>query len=125
MFMSTFSKRVTGEQGEAAAARFLHTAGYKILARNYCTRDGEIDIIARHEDTLVFVEVKSTRTNTFGDPHTWVDERKQRRLGCAAEKYLLDNAIENVDCRFDVITVDFSRRPPHIEHTQDAFWLEE
>lgn len=123
--MKTRSNRLIGERGEAVAVQFLQRAGYLIVARNYHTRDGEIDIIARDEESLVFVEVKSTRMNTFGEPQTWVDERKQRRIGRAAEKYLRDNAIEECDCRFDIVTVDFSKNPPRVEHTSDAFWLEE
>ena len=119
------SSSKTGRQGERVAAQFLENKGCTILERNYHVRGGEIDIIARSDEIIVFVEVKSTRANSFGNPATWVDERKQKRIGCAAERYLLDKKIENVDCRFDVITVDFTTQPIHINHTPDAFWLEE
>lgn len=107
------------------AARYLRQKGYEIKARNYRVRDGEIDIIARNEEVLVFVEVKTARCGSFGAPAAWVDERKQRRIGCAAARYLADNEIEDIDCRFDVIAIDLATHPPCIEHIEDAFWLEE
>lgn len=123
--MLSSSKVKIGRHGEAHAALFLQNHGYKILARNYTVRGGEIDIIARNAETLVFVEVKSCRTKSFGEPETWVDERKQQRIGAAANRYLAEQDIENLDCRFDVITVDFSQNPPFINHLIDAFWLQE
>lgn len=119
------SKVHIGRDGEEEAVRFLQHVGYKILDRNFCIRGGEIDIIAQDETALVFVEVKSFHSQKFGAPETWVDERKQRRLGLAAERYLMDNQIEDLDCRFDVITVDLTKQPPQIKHIKDAFWLEE
>ncbi len=114
-----------GREGEAAAARFLQQLGYEIIRRNFTVRGGEIDIIARDNNAIVFVEVKSYRSFEFGAPESWVDERKQKRIGLAAERFLMDNNIEDCDCRFDVLTVDLSQRPPHIKHLQDAFWLDE
>ena len=123
--MPNSSKQQIGKRGEDIVANFLAQFGYSILTRNYFVRGGEIDIIAQNADALVFVEVKSTASKSFGEPETWVDERKQKRIGVAAERYLADNEIENVDCRFDVITVDLSSHPPRIHHIKDAFWLEE
>jgi putative endonuclease len=123
--MQSASKVKIGRQGETIAAGFLQNRGYDILVRNYTVRGGEIDIIARNAEALVFVEVKSCRTKNFGAPETWVDDRKQQRIGAAADRYLAEHDIENLDCRFDVITIDFSQRPPLINHLTDAFWLEE
>ncbi|MBN1465208.1 YraN family protein [candidate division KSB1 bacterium] len=113
-----------GRTGEEMAADHLRRHGYVIKARNYRLRNGEIDIIAQKDAVLVFIEVKTARSSAFGAPATWVDERKQRRIGRAAARYLADNEIEDVDCRFDVIAIDLTA-PPHIEHIEDAFWLEE
>jgi putative endonuclease len=71
------------------------------------------------------VEVKSYRSFNFGDAELWVDERKQKRIGLAAERYLMENQIEDVDCRFDVITVNLAQQPPQIKHIENAFWLDE
>jgi putative endonuclease len=125
MFMPNSAKLKTGKIGEDLAAHFLQEIGYKIVARNYHTRSGEIDIIAQHNDVLIFVEVKTARTFSFGETEAWVDEDKQQRIGCAAEKYLYDFQIEDMDCRFDVITVDLTKTPPRLHHIKDAFWLEE
>lgn len=114
-----------GQAGEEMAAGYLRRKGYVIRARNYRVRSGEIDIIAQKDELLVFVEVKTARSDEFGAPAAWVDERKQRRIGRAAEIYLARNRIDDLDCRFDVIAVDLAMRPPRIEHLEDAFWLEE
>ena len=123
--MPNSTRLKTGKAGEDIAAAYLINRGYVIKARNYKVRGGEIDIVAQKPDVLVFVEVKTARSNSFGAPELWVDERKQRRIGLAAERYLYDNEIEDIDCRFDIITVDLAAQPPHIHHIQDAFWLDE
>ena len=122
--MTRYRKQV-GETGERLAAQFLQQKGYTILEQNYYVRGGEIDIVAQNDDTLVFVEVKCARSHAFGPPETWVDERKQQRLGLASDIYLQRNDIEDMDCRFDVIAVDLSHNPPTIRHLENAFWLEE
>ena len=123
--MTTSNKIKTGRQGEDLAADWLERQGYKILARNYHAARGELDIVAQQNDVLVFVEVKTARTRNFGAPETWVDERKQKHIGEAADDYLIEHEIQDLDCRFDVIAIDLSHSPPSIKHIQDAFWLEE
>ena len=114
----------TGKKGEDEAARYLSTKGYRILKRNYHTREGEVDIIARDGETLVFVEVKAGRQKKFGVPESWVDVKKQQKIGLAAESYLNSHKIEDVDCRFDVVAVIFSGAGRQIKHIENAFWLE-
>jgi len=114
----------TGQKGEDEAVRFLSAKGYEILERNFYTRDGEIDIIAKDGETLVFVEVKAGRQLAFGDPETWVDLKKQQKIGLTAEVYLQSHNIENMDCRFDVVAVIFYSTGQHIKHIENAFWLE-
>ena len=125
MFMRQSTRQDTGKRGEDAAVFYLRQNGYGIKARNYRIRDGEIDIIAEENDILVFVEVKTAISRFFGAPETWVDDQKQRRIGRAAQRYLMDNEIDDIDCRFDVIAVDMSAQPPRIKHIRDAFWLDE
>jgi len=114
----------TGKMGEDLAARFLENLGYRVLQRNFHTREGEVDIIARDANELVFVEVKTGRQSAFGDPETWVDERKQQRLGLAAQAWLLQQQVEDTDCRFDVVAIFFHSKGHRIKHIKNAFWLE-
>jgi putative endonuclease len=110
-----------GSRGERLAARHLQHKGLRILARRFRVRRGEIDLVARDRDVLVFVEVKTRRR---GDPAEAVTPEKQRRLTRAALAFLrrydlLDAAIP---CRFDVVVVwSDDKRPAVIEHLIDAF----
>ncbi len=123
--MPNTNKMKTGARGEELAADRLKRCGYHILARNYRAAHGELDIVARRDNVIVFVEVKTARSGRFGAPETWVDERKQRHIGEAADAFLLEHDIRDLDCRFDVIAVDLSQSPPRVNHIEDAFWLEE
>jgi putative endonuclease len=98
-------KHVVGKAGEAAAAEHLIALGFRIERKNLRTPDGEIDIVAREGDTLVFVEVKSRTTRTFGNALGAVDARKRRRIRAVAEDYLQFFAPE-AKVRFDVVTID-------------------
>ena len=118
------STRDRGTRGEMIAVRHLRQNGYTILIKNF--RDtisrGEIDIIARYGEEIVFVEVKSGRGKQFGPPETWVHTRKQQRIARAAQRYLQDHQLFDVPCRFDVIGIMLDRTPPHITHIEQAFW---
>ncbi|RMF67146.1 MAG: YraN family protein [Calditrichaeota bacterium] len=121
--MGRASSKTIGDLGERLAAEFLEKRNYEIVERNFRWERGEIDIIARKEDLLVFVEVKTARTQTFGAPETWVDKRKQQQIGMAAERYLQLHDIQNVDCRFDVVAVTRHAQQWQIRHIENAFWL--
>jgi len=95
----------TGQSAEEKAARFLEDQGLAIVDRNYRTRFGEIDLIARDGGTLVFVEVRSRARRDFGDAADSVTETKRRRIESAARLYL-SNFGREPPCRFDVITLD-------------------
>ncbi|MCK6578232.1 MAG: YraN family protein [Anaerolineae bacterium] len=120
--MSQTAIRTTGERGETLASEHLAGQGYAVLVRNWRTRGGEIDIIARSlEGVIVFVEVK-TRRAAEADPLESITLRKRRRLIGAAQVYLAQNHLTDAQWRIDVIAVTFApRQPPHIEHFQDAF----
>jgi putative endonuclease len=98
--------QTAGKQGEDLAADTLLGLGYAILARRYRTRYGEIDIIARYQDTLVFVEVKARRSNHFGTAAESVTAWKQRRIIAMARDYLGGMGGPEVPCRFDVVAID-------------------
>lgn len=113
-----------GSQAEAMVAGYLKKQGYRILEHNYRTRLGEIDIIARHRDTIVFVEVKARKTDPYADayidPKWSVTPKKQRRIAMAALCYLKATRQSQAKARFDVVTV-LCQSPPHIELYQNAF----
>lgn len=110
--------RAKGAQAEDAAVEYLTAKGFGIVQRNFQTRNGEIDIIARDTDgTLVFVEVKSARTGSCGHPFWWVTRAKQRTLVNTAKAYLAKKEITYCPCRFDVIAVLNGT----FEHLKNAF----
>ena len=92
--------------GEEIAVRELERRGYAILARRYRTRYGEIDIVARDAETMVFVEVKARVTSEFGTAAEAVTPWKQRRLSRMAVDYVARNGLELRPCRFDVVAID-------------------
>ncbi len=113
-----------GNRGEDLAARYLQSKQYEIIDRNYRWARGEIDIIARIEDTLVFVEVKTARSAHFGSPQTWVNARKRMQIAQVAQRYLQEKNIEEANCRFDVVAIQKQDGGWHIEHFENAFWIE-
>ena len=112
-----------GRQGESLAVEHLRKKGYKIIARNYTTRIGEIDIIAKHDGQLVFIEVKARRSRRFGHPKTAVTADKQRKISMVALEYLKKHHNLHTRARFDVVTVQTFEREPIIEVFPNAFEL--
>ena len=94
-----------GGRSEEAAAKYLAGLGYQILERNFRTKVGEIDLIAKDCGTLVFVEVKSLRSTGFGTPELKVDWHKRRQITRAALMYLVRKRLGDMPCRFDVIAL--------------------
>lgn len=103
------------------AAAYLERKGYQILERNYRTRDGEIDLIAQREGTVVFVEVKTARNLSFGPPQCWVNCRKRDHLIRAAAAYLAEKSSDEVNCRFDVIAILVDKKEAKLTHIVNAF----
>ena len=101
--MSRYKKDL-GDLGEYAAENFLTEHGYTILCRKYYAKGGEIDLIAETDTHLVFVEVKTRSSETFGSPAEAVTKKKQLHMLTAAEAYLTDNFSEK-EIRFDIIEV--------------------
>lgn len=117
------AKKSLGRRGEDAAARYLKRKGYHILARGVDSPLGELDIIAVDDRTIVFVEVKTRRSNEAGHPAEAIDPRKERRMTQAALAYLKAQGLLKYAARFDVVAITWpadSRRPA-IEHYQNAF----
>ncbi len=112
-----------GKKGEDLAIAQLRALKYKILERNFKCALGEIDIIAREKDTLVFIEVKTRRTRDFGGPAAAVNARKQRQLSRVALTYLNLKKLPQIPARFDVVAVELIPPAPRIEVLRDAFEL--
>ena len=91
------------------------------MERNYRTRHGELDLIMRQNNTLVFVEVKLRRTTGFGDPLEAVTPHKQAKIRSLAEYYLLVRKPAFDTVRFDVVGILLGNGPPHVRHIEDAF----
>ena len=87
------------------AAAFVRRHGYKVLTRNYKVTDGEIDLVCRHGDILVFVEVKTRAGSDLVRPAEAIDERKEEALRHAARRYLELLQVEDVTYRFDAVEV--------------------
>jgi putative endonuclease len=115
----TIARQNRGKLGEDTAVAELERRGYAILERRYRTARGEIDIIARDGDTLVFVEVKVRETAECGTAAEAVTPDKRRRLGCMAADYLARRDITSQSCRFDVVAIDAGV----VTVYPDAFWL--
>lgn len=107
----------SGRIAEQLASQFLQTRGLVLLASNHHCRGGEIDLIMRDRDTLVFVEVRLRRHAAFGGALASVDARKQQRLIIAAQHYLQRHPW-NGPCRFDVVGIDAK---DHCDWVRDAF----
>ncbi|MCD4785904.1 MAG: YraN family protein [Candidatus Eremiobacteraeota bacterium] len=101
------SRKHLGRAGENFAARFVESRGLEILERNYRTREGEIDIVARDGHIIVFIEVKTRRTDTCGLPIEAIDEKKQEKLKDLAELYLINKDLSDPEVRFDAFTIRF------------------
>jgi putative endonuclease len=102
----TMQRQALGRLGEDLAVAELERRGYAILTRRYRTRHGEIDIVARDGETIVFVEVKVKETAEFGTAAEAVTVRKQRRIVSMAVDYLARNRLAGRPCRFDVVAID-------------------
>ncbi len=112
-----------GKRSERLAAEYLKRKGYRILASNYRSPLGEIDIVARDGDTLVFVEVKARSSRRFGSPKGAVTPAKQRKISMAALDYLKRTGQGHRRARFDVVSIDSAAGRPEIEVVKNAFCL--
>ncbi|MCD6185744.1 MAG: YraN family protein [Deltaproteobacteria bacterium] len=113
-----------GEKSESIASDYLSKKmGYKILQKNYRTKIGEIDIIAKDGNTIVFIEVKARRSLFYGSSKYAVTFGKQKKISMVALYYLKTKKLSNAKARFDVVAINFSRKVPEIEIIKNAFDL--
>mgnify|MGYP001574960097 CR=1 FL=1 len=118
----TKSQRTIGTNWEDVAVKFLQQKGFEIIERNFYYNHGEIDVIAKEKDELVFIEVKFRRNEKFGSAEESVTPKKQELLRRTAEGYVLKNNIENISCRFDVVAIHLENNKPNIIHHKNAFY---
>lgn len=109
-----------GSKGEELAAEFLLNKGYEILEKNWRFKNLEADIIAMHGKILVVAEVKTRRSNYFGEPESFVNKQKQKNLIKAANEYIIRNNLD-LDVRFDIISIILGDSQMKINHIEDAF----
>lgn len=114
--------RELGQIGEELACDHLRKNGYAVVERGFRMFRGEIDVVARRGDTLVFVEVKTRADESYGRPEESVTPAKQRQIRRIAQGYLLKSLLGDVPCRFDVVAILY-RGPDdyRLEHFIDAF----
>lgn len=111
----------TGDKGEQSAASYLSKLGYAIIATKYRTKTGEIDIIAKDKDCLVFVEVKTRRSTIYGFPAEAVNFRKQQKIINTALCFLNQRGITDCACRFDILEVYLTKESIQCNHIINAF----
>ena len=120
--MTNQNKRDTGNYGEELACRFLKNLGYEIVEQNYQFGHGEIDIVAKDKETLVFVEVKYRQNLEYGPPELSIPISKQKQIRKTAEAYLYEKKIKDQTCRIDVIAIlHLKDTQPQINHIINAF----
>lgn len=115
-------KQQFGTNSESTAEKYLKKMGYEIIKRNYRTKFGEIDIIAKDKDTLVFVEVKARKSGGY-NPKEAVTASKQRKISMSALYYLKSARMINARARFDVVSIDSGDNGETVEIVKNAFEL--
>lgn len=103
------------------AADFLQSKGFVIKHRNFRIGRAEVDIIAEHDNQVVFVEVKTRHGKKFGMPEEFVSQRQEKTLFDAAETYCTENQIDT-GIRFDIVSIIIEKNETEITHFEDAFW---
>ena len=110
-----------GKKGEQLAVNYLLRQRYEIIERNYRFDKAEVDIIAKKEDTLAIIEVKTRSTTDFGNPQDFVKPKQIQRLVKAVDEYVTVNGLD-VEVRFDIIAIVKKGKAYDIEHLENAFY---
>ena len=109
----------SGKHCEALALKYLKRRGLKLLVSNYSSRYGEIDLIMQDKDTLVFVEVRYRKHDSYGSAMESVDDHKQSRIAATAESYLQSHPWDG-PCRFDIVAIQGESKPQWIVGAFDS-----
>ena len=117
------STRSDGQLAERRAEQWLEAEyGYRVIARNYRCRLGEVDLIAEEAGVLCFIEVRSRTTSRYGEAIETITAAKRRKISLTAHHFLVTKGLEARACRFDVVTIQ-DGGPPHL--LRDAFMINE
>ncbi len=119
----SYSNTEIGKHIEEYACRYLKSHDYEIIETNWRYKKAEIDIIAKYDELIVFVEVKSRSSTYFGEPETAINDKKEQLLLFAAQRYL-ENISFDWAIRFDIISIqmDLFKRPILLKHIKDVFF---
>jgi putative endonuclease len=118
----SLTRQLIGQQGERTAERYLLEQGLRLVTRNYRCQSGEIDLIMRDGDTLVFVEVRQRKSSDYGSPLETVSVAKQRKILSASQHYLQSEKISSRQAmRFDVVGVIHDGKQARIDWVRNAF----
>jgi putative endonuclease len=113
----------TGITGEELAVNYLTEKGFTVLAKNWRFRNAEIDIVARKNNFISIVEVKTRSSNAFGEPSTFVNKQKQKLLIQASEWFCEQKNIDDVEINFDIISIVLKKDNTHsLEYIENAFY---
>lgn len=110
-----------GKLGEQLATDYLLKKGYEIFARNYMFQKAEVDIIAKHDNMMICVEVKTRNSDFFGDPQEFVTTAKIKNLVKAMDAFVIENDI-SLETRFDIISVLKNKKTEQLTHYENAFY---
>lgn len=116
------SKRAKGRLGEQIAESYLLNKGYSLLARSYFTPYGELDIVMKDNETIVFVEVKYGWKGRFGAPQEWISKKKKRCMTRAIKSYLYENSLSDKPIRIDCVAIEqLENHRVKLVHIPNAF----
>lgn len=117
--MNIHNKKELGSEGEKIATEYLEKIGYEILKRNFYCKQGEIDIIAKYENKIIFIEVKTRTSIDFGRPVDAVNSTKEKHMYNAARYYLYRKCMLDIEVRFDVIEVLVKNGKFNVNHIKE------
>lgn len=118
-------KLIFGKRGEDIATSFLEKNKYKIIAKNYKTRIGEVDVIARDREVFCFVEVRTRSSDSFCSPEETIDAKKKAQISKAALSFIRAHQLEDRPARFDIVTILFREDGGFkVNHIKNAFELD-
>lgn len=120
--MEKYKKQIIGRYGEKETIKYLEKLGYTILAQNFITYYGEIDIVAKDNDEYVFIEVKTRTSKNFGTPRDAVNANKRKHIISSSKYFIYKYGLENKKIRFDIVEVYINKGKYLIEHIKNNFF---
>jgi putative endonuclease len=111
--------RVTGNEGEVIAKKFLEKQGWKCVGQNIYTQYGEIDLIFQHRDQIIFVEVKFRKNQQYGSAQTAITQTKLKRIMTSASIFLHTHHLSHLPARIDLVAIDLINNKPTITHLKN------